>query len=220
MTSSMTGMNPRTNATGMKEKIPSGYKAATLQQFTPEQLQLFSQLFSHAGPESYLSRLAGGDQELLGQIEEPALRQFSQLQGGLASRFSGMGGLGARQSSGFQNAAGMQASDFAKDLQAQRQGLQRQALMDLFGISHELLGKRPYERALVEKQQKQGGGLGGIIGAGLGGIGGFLAGGPMGAMTGASLGYGIGSGKGSNTQFQSTPDWNLNNSLPLFGGAI
>src|SRR5258708_12578853 len=120
MTSSMTGYrgstgtNPGQMSTGksFKEKIPSGYKAGTLQQFTPEQLQLFQQLFSHVGPESYLSRLSGGDEELFNQMEEPALRQFSQLQGGLASRFSGMGGLGARKSIGFQNTPTQFASDF------------------------------------------------------------------------------------------------------------
>ncbi len=39
MTSSMGGYK------GMKEKIPGGYKAASLQQFTPEQMQLFQQMF-------------------------------------------------------------------------------------------------------------------------------------------------------------------------------
>lgn len=163
MTSSMTGfkgatgMNTGQASTGrnFKEKIPAGYKSGSLQQFTPEQMQLFQQMFSHAGPESFLSRLAGGDEELFSQMEEPALRQFSQLQGGLASRFSGMGGLGARKSSGFQNTANQAASDFAKDLQGQRQGLQRQALTDLRGFSQELLGQRPYENFLVKKQEKK-----------------------------------------------------------------
>jgi hypothetical protein len=202
MTSSMTGFKGATGSnTGQmptgrsfKEKIPSGYKAGTLQQFTPEQLELFQQLFSHVGPESYLSRLAGGDEGLFEQMEEPALRQFSQLQGGLASRFSGMGGLGARRSSGFQNTANQAASDFAKDLQGQRQGLQRQALMDLMGISQSLLGERPFQRTLAPKQEKESSGWGGLIGAGLGGLGGFALGGPGGALAGSRLGYGIGSG--------------------------
>lgn len=208
MTSSMTGSRGPTgmsigqSSTGknFKEKIPSGYKKGTLQQFTPEQLELFQQLFSHVGPDSYLSRLAGGDEELFAQQEEPALRQFSQLQGGLASRFSQGGGtggggqqaLGSRRSSGFQNTTNQAASDFAKDLQSQRQGLQRQALQDLRGFSSELLGQKPYERFLAEKQQKNSG-WGGALGALGGGALGFFAGGPAGALQGAQLGYGVGS---------------------------
>jgi len=198
MNPSATGVNPTTFNTGavkagsMKEKIPSGYNKGSLQQFTPEQMQLFQQMFGHVGPESYLSKLAGGDQSTFGEIEAPALRQFAGLQGNIASRFSGMGGLGARKSSGFQNTMNSAASNFAQDLQSQRQGLQRQALMDLMGISNSLLGQRPYENFLVEKQKKQSG-LGGTIGAGIGGIGGFFAGGPMGALQGAQLGYGVGS---------------------------
>lgn len=180
MTSSMTGSRGPTgtlsgmNATGknFKEKIPSGYKAGTLQQFTPEQLQLFQQLFSHVGPDSYLSKLAGGDESLFGEIEAPALKQFSALQGGLASRFSGMGGLGARRSSGFQNTVNQASSDFAQQLQSQRQGLQRQAIMDLMGISQSLLGQRPYERTLTEKPksfwESAGTSLAGGLGEGLG----------------------------------------------------
>ncbi len=143
-------------ATGFKqfkEKVPKGYKAGALQQFTPEQMQLFQQLFSNVGPESYLSRLAGGDQSMFGEIEAPALKQFSELQGNLASRFSGMG-MGARRSSGFQNASNSAAMDFASQLQSQRQGLQRQAIQDLMGISNQLLSQRPYERFLTKKQEK------------------------------------------------------------------
>jgi hypothetical protein len=172
-------------------KTPSGYKSGQFAQFTPEQMQLFQQLFSNVSPESFTSRLAGGDESIFNEIEAPALRQFSGLQGNLASRFSGMG-TGARRSSGFQNAAGQQASDFALQLQSQRQGLQRQAIMDLMGLSENLLSQRPYEQFLVPKQKKSSG-FGGAIGAGLGGIGGFFAGGPAGALQGAQLGYGIGS---------------------------
>jgi len=189
MSSSLSGSKPRFN-----DKVPSGYKAGAIQQFTPEQLQLFQQMFSHVGPDSYLSKLAGGDQSFFGEIEAPALRQFNELQGGLASRFSGMGSFGGRNSSGFQNTATAASSNFAQELQAQRQGLQRQAIQDLMGLSGDLLGQRPYQRTLTQKPQKESSGFGGILGAGLGGIGGFLAGGPAGAFKGAQLGYGVGSG--------------------------
>lgn len=148
-----TGSNAGQNMTGMKplkEKIPSGYKAGALQQFTPEQMQLFQQLFSQVSPDSFLSKLAGGDQSQFAQMEAPAMRQFNELQGGLASRFSGMG-AGSRRSSGFQNVQGQATSDFAQDLASRRQGLQRQALMDLMGISENLLGQRPFQRTLTEK---------------------------------------------------------------------
>lgn len=151
-----TGAGSMKNSTGaFKEKIPKGYNAGTIQQYDPNQLRLFEQLFSHLGPESYLSKLAGGDQSAFEEIEAPALRQFNQLQGNIASRFSGGGGgpgaLSSRRSSGFQNELGQQTSNFAQQLQAQRQGLQRQAINDLFGMSSQLLGQRPYERTLTEK---------------------------------------------------------------------
>lgn len=193
MQSSSTGLNPTTTNTGLtKNKIPKGYSQGMLQQFTPEQMQLFQQLFGQVGPDSELSKLAGGDENIFGQIEAPALRQFSELQGGLASRFSGMGSLGARKSSGFKNTANAAASNFAQQLQSQRQSLMSNARQELMNMSSNLLSQRPYENFLVQKNQNPSG-WGGALGAGLGGLGGFLAGGPMGAMSGANLGYGIGS---------------------------
>jgi hypothetical protein len=132
-------------------KPPRGYEVNSLNQFTPEQHQLFGQLFGHLGPESSLGKLASGDQSAFGEIEAPALQQFAGLQGNLASRFSGMGSLGARRSSGFQNTANQASSDFAQQLQSNRQGLQRQAIGDLFGMSQQLLGQRPYDQFLTKK---------------------------------------------------------------------
>lgn len=178
----------------MGNKVPSGYKVGRLQQFSPEQMQLFQSLFSNVAPGSYLSRLAGGDESLFNQMEAPAMRQFQGLQGQLASRFSGMG-QGGRHSSGFQNTATAAASNFAQDLQAKRQELQRQAISDLMGLSHTLLSERPFQQDLFEKKKKGPalGGFGGALGAGLGGLGGFFVGGPAGALAGANIGYGVGS---------------------------
>lgn len=178
------------SAGSQKEKIPSGYDKASLQNFTPEQMQLFGQLFGHLGPDSFLSKLAGGDQGTFDEVEKPALQQFAGLQEGIANKFSGAG-LGGRRSSGFQNAQTSAAGQFAQQLQSQRQGLQRQALNDLMGHSNMLLGQKPFENSFVKKEQ--GGGWGGAIGAGIGGAGGFFLGGPMGAVQGAQLGYGVGS---------------------------
>ena len=127
--------------TGLKG---SGYSTGTMQQFTPEQMQLFQNMFSQIGPNSQVSRMAGGDQSMFEQLEKPAMQQFQGLQGQLGSRFSGMG-QGSRNSSGFQNTANQATQDFASQLQSQRMGLQRQAMMDLSGMSNQLLGQRPYE---------------------------------------------------------------------------
>jgi len=187
------GMN--NSSAPLPNKIPKGYREGRIGQYTPEQLQLLKQMFSQVSPDSYLSRLAGGDEETFNQIEAPAFRQFNELLGGISSRFSGMGSTGARRSSGFQNATSAAASNFAQDLQSQRQALQRQAIMDLQGISSDLLEKRPYQNIIAPKQQKDSSsGWGGLAGAGVGAAGGFLIGGPVGALQGASLGYGVGSG--------------------------
>jgi hypothetical protein len=175
---------------GMGNKIPKGYQEGRLQQFTPEQMQLFQNLFSQLGPDSFLSKLAGGDEGTFAQIEAPALRQFSGLQGNLASRFSGMG-MGARRSSGFQNTANQATSDFAQGLQSRRMDLQRQALKDLMGMSNDLLNQKPYDNFLYGEEEKKVpfwqkilSGLLPMAGAGVGGI----FGGPAGAALGGQLG--------------------------------
>jgi hypothetical protein len=140
---------PTGQAAGLKG---TGYKQVTQQTFTPEQMNLFQQLFGQVGPESFLGKLAGGDQSQFEQLEAPALKQFGQLQGDIASRFSGMG-TGARRSSGFQNTLNSATQDFAGQLQSQRLGLQRQALQDLLGLSGELLGQRPYQTSFAEKKK-------------------------------------------------------------------
>ena len=173
-------------------KTPSGYRSGQTAQFTPEQMQLFQQSFGQVSPDSYTARLAGGDQSLFQEMEAPELKQFAGLQGNIASRFSGQG-MGGRRSSGFQNTINTAASDFASQLQSQRQGLQRQAIQDLRGMTSDLLGQRPYQQWITEKRKKDSGGWGGLAGAGVGAVGGFFAGGPAGAMTGAQLGYNVGS---------------------------
>jgi len=158
-------------------KAPKGYSYS--QQFTPEQMQLFQQMFGNVDQGSYLSRLAGGDQSLFSEMEAPAMRQFNELQGNTASRFSGMG-MGARRSSGFQNTMNQASSNFAQDLQSRRQDLQRQAIMDLMGLSSDLLGQRPY--ALAEKPQSGWSKFGQAVGGALPGVLGGIAGNPQGFM--------------------------------------
>lgn len=133
-----------------KEKVPSGYKKASINTWTPEMMEHWKSLFPHLGPDSRIAKLAGGDESTFNEIEAPALKQFSGLQGNMASRFSGMG-LGGRKSSGFQTTSNQAASDFAQQLQSNRQSLSSQALKDLMGMSTQLLGMNPYETSLVEK---------------------------------------------------------------------
>lgn len=155
--SSNTGRNMR-GQMGGKDIVPKGHQLGQLSQFTPEQTQLFQSLFGHLDPQSFLSQIAGGDEGAFGQMEAPAMRQFNELTGGLASKFSqGSGGqsLGFGRSSGFKNANTAAASNFSQDLAARRQDLQRQALMDLFGLSSSLLGQRPTEKSFYQKPQQQ-----------------------------------------------------------------
>lgn len=178
-----TGRSLMGSNSGIGDMIPKGHSLGQLQQFTPDQMNLFRSLFSNVGPDSFLSRLSQGDQGTFDQMEAPALRQFSGLQGNIASRFSGMGS-GARRSSGFQNTMNAAGSNFAQELQSQRQGLQRQALQDLMGMSQSLLGQRPTDRFLTQNPQRQNSflqqlllGLGGGASQGLGsGIGNLLGG--------------------------------------------
>lgn len=167
--------------------VPKGYRAGQLGQYTPEQRRLYRQSFEHLAPDSYLARLAGGDESLFNEMEAPAMKQFSEMQGGLASRFSGFG-MGARNSSGFQNTMNQAAQDFATQLQSRRQDLMRQALNDMMGYTNMLLEKRPYQRFMEEKPQKDNSALGGWGGL-LGGIGGGIAGSFFGnPVAGATIG--------------------------------
>lgn len=184
-----TGRNLRGSFSG-GDIVPKGYQQGQLSQFTPQQTQQFKSMFQHVGPDSYLARLASGDQSAFGEMEAPAFRQFNELMGSLGAQFSrGSGGqsLGLGGSSGFQNAQTAAASNFAQDLASKRNDIKRQALMDLFGMSESLLGQRPYDRFFAPKPQDSGflsqvgHGIGGAIpGAAMG----FLTGGPAGAAAG------------------------------------
>jgi len=178
--------------------VPKGYKMGQIQQFDKPQMNLYKQLYGQVSPDSYLSRLSGGDQSQYEEMEAPALRQFAGIQGNLASRFSGMG-MGGRHSSGFQNTINQAGSDFAQDLAAKRMDYRRQAIQDLMGFSSDLLGQRPYERYMVEKEDKKPG-FWGQLGGGVLRAGGTAAGayfgGPAGAQAGYQAGNAIASGFG------------------------
>jgi hypothetical protein len=173
----------------------AGYDVVQTPRLSPQVMQLWEQLMGGSQPGvqsglSHLSQLAGGGSEdYWKQLEAPALRQFGELQGDIASRFSGLGS-GGRHSSGFQNALGGAAADLSERLQSQRLGLQRGAIDQLLGLYGDLMHNDPYEMMLTQRQKKPsiwqkllGGGLP-IAGAGLG----ALFGGPAGAALGGQLG--------------------------------
>jgi len=130
-----------------------GKNVESFQRFTPEQMQLFKDMFGQVGPDSYLARLAAGDPELMAELERQGLRDFGAQQGNLASRFSGMGDAG-RHSSGHALAQTQASQEFAEKLQGQRAGLRQQAIKDLFGLSNELLGQDPYHTFLQDPKKK------------------------------------------------------------------
>jgi hypothetical protein len=168
---SLNGYNASRNTSERSRKsvdsgdiVPTGQRVARLQNYTPQAMEQYENMFQHVGPDSYLSRLAGGDQSMFDELEAPAWQQFQQAQGQLASRFSGQG-MGGRSGSAFQNAGGQLANDFAMNLQSQRMGMRNQALKELMGYSDALLNQKPYEKAMYDKPegkknfwQKMGGG--------------------------------------------------------------
>ncbi len=172
-------------------KIGGGQKIQQTPAFDPQQMELYQQLFGYLGPDSFLSRLASGDQSMFAEVEAPALKQFGELQGGMASKFSGMG-MGGRHSSGFGNSMNAAASDFAQQLQSQRLGMRNQALQDLMGMSNTLLSQKPYDTMARERTHhgsgNQQGGWGGAASGAMAGAGTGAMLGPWGAAAGGIIG--------------------------------
>ena len=180
---------------GKGDIIPKGHRAGVLQEFTPEQIEMFQNMFGQIGPDSDIFKMASGDESYFDEMEAPAWRKFQEAQGQLGSRFSQLapGAMSAQRGGGFKNQAGQLGSDFAMNLASNRQNLSRQALKDLMEMSHMLMNEKPYERIISGKKEKESTNWGGLAGAGVGAVGGFFAGGPAGAFTGAYAGYNIGS---------------------------
>jgi hypothetical protein len=170
-----------------KENIPEGYEQFAINNYTPEQERVFKQTESLIRPDSFMARLAAGDSGEFAAMEAPALRQFNEMQGGLASRFSGIG-MGGRNSSGFQNTMTSASQDFASQLQAKRLELRNKAISDMMGMSSQFLNFKPQEKGLVQKPPVEKKQWGSMIGTGLGAVVGGVYGGPAGAMVGSSIG--------------------------------
>lgn len=166
----------------------TGYKALQMPNKSNEQMDIFKQLGAGSSGDisSLLQQLrglaGGGDEETWGKLEAPALRQFGQLQGQIASRFSagggGPGAMSSRRGSGFNNAQGGAAADLAERLQGNRLGLQQGAQDRLMQLYQSLLGENLFETSLVPKKKPwwQTGleglsGVAGTVGGTAGGIG-------------------------------------------------
>jgi hypothetical protein len=142
-------------SSGLSSPKLEGYHTGVMENFTPEQMQLFQRMFGQAGPDSFLGKLAGGDSQTFEEMEAPAMKQFSQLLGGLSSRAGGLGGgvgSGGGWSSAAQNKGTSAAADFAQQLQANRLNLQNQATQQLFNMGQTLLGQKPFERYMQEER--------------------------------------------------------------------
>lgn len=193
-------------ATGALSPRQSGYDIVQAPRYSQDKMRQMEELRGIIEP-GYkqglgdMSRLAGGDQSYFEQLEAPAMRQFGELQGNIASRFSqggdlgagGAGSMGARHSSGFQNTMSGQASNLAERLMGQRMGLQQNALSQLSGLYSELT-QDPYEMYIEEKKRRNGWGnalsgavsgatagsafgpWGTAIGGGIGALGGYFGG--------------------------------------------
>ncbi len=170
-----------------KESVPEGYEQFAINNYTPEQERVFKQSESLIRPDSFTARIAAGDSGEFAAMEAPAMRQFNDLQGGLASKFSGMG-MGGRSSSGFQNTMTSASQDFASQLQAKRLELRNKAIADMMGMSSQFLNFKPQEKGLIQKPPKEKTQWGSMIGTGLGAVVGGVYGGPAGAMAGSSIG--------------------------------
>jgi hypothetical protein len=171
------------------EQIPSGYRVFNIEKMTPQQRQLLDQRMKELGPDSYLSRLASGDESFYDEMEAPAMQQNRDLQSGLSSRFSGSTGPSGYGKSALER-------NLSQDLRSQRLGMRSQALQSLQGMSSQLMQQRPYERGLVEKNQKPQSFGRAILPGAIGAIGtavGAYAGGPSGAQAGGKVGTSLGS---------------------------
>ena len=90
--------------------------------------------------------IAAGDQDLFGQLEAPAMRQFQQqIAPGIANRYTGAGMKG---SSGFENALSSAGSNLAENLQGQRMKYQMSAMDRVMHLMEMLTGMKTEQTGL------------------------------------------------------------------------
>lgn len=160
---------------------PSGYQQITTPNKDAQQMAWANQVQQGLGPGTAaalkgLTGMATGDDAYFKQLEAPAMRQFGQMQSSIANRFSGMGTSGARHSSGFQNAQGGLAEDFAERLQSQRLGLQQSAWQQLLGMGQHLYDSDTFDTHFLPKKKSFWEEFFGSLAPGIGAAGGVFSG--------------------------------------------
>lgn len=155
----------------------TGYKQVTTPTMSQGTMDLFNKLLGGSSEGissglSNLSKMASGDQSTFDQMEAPALRQFSGLQGNFSSKYAGGQGSSSLQNSRFQNAMGGANADFAERLSSNRMGMQQSAIEQLMHLAEHLLGTKTFESSLIPKKPSL---LSQILG-GIGGLGGKVGG--------------------------------------------
>jgi len=148
--------------TGNAPNLPkvSGYKGVSVPNLNPKQMNLLNSTLGGLGNGQqginqgldYLSRLAGGSDEGFQPYEAQAQRSFNQNIGQLASRFSG---LGARDSSAFENAAAGAAGNLAEELAGKRHDIQSNSLNSLMSLLSRLLGIQSHDNYYMQEPEEQ-----------------------------------------------------------------
>lgn len=177
---------------------PAGHQLVQTPNFTPQMMDMFKSLLGALqggggleGGMDFLSKMAMGDEDLFKQVEAPARSKFQEFLGQAGTRFSGMG-MGAQDSSAYQNVLSGGAQQLGEQLGSQRLGLQQGAIDQLLALSQQLLGQRPYETQYLK--ESPGFDYGGLAGKGLEQFLGPIAGG-LGKFALGGLGKFFGSGR-------------------------
>lgn len=140
------------------------------QLLNPSQQQLFSNVVGSLGGQAgqgfdYLSRILSQDPEQIREFEVPTLRSFQEETiPSILERFSGMG---ARSSSGLNQALARAGERLQESLGAQRAGLQQSAASQLFNLLG--IGLQPTTQPYIRQGTS---GLSPFIGSALASIGG------------------------------------------------
>lgn len=122
-------------------------KTKKMPTMNPQQQQLLNMLLqqTQGGAGNALSLLQGyldPNSQQYQNFEQPYRQQFEQeTVPMLAERFAGQGALG---SSGFGQALSSAGSNLQTNLAQMKSGMQRQSIMDLLGLSQNLLGQSPF----------------------------------------------------------------------------
>lgn len=159
-------------------------KMGSRSMLTPEQEQYLRQLLGEAGQflpgiGEYLNKILSDDPDLMGQFEQPYLREFNeQIVPGIAERFT-QGG--AQHSSGFNQAMGQAGQSLAEKLAQMRAQLKQSAIDSALGMGQTGLGRQAIENYM---QKGSGGFLGPVLGGLAGGFGGGLGGAIPGIVSG------------------------------------